>query len=1044
MANAKNQAKITFLAETEDFRKNVKDASTAIAGLSSDLRLNAAQMKTSGESVDKLTERKALLQAQLEKAREKTENLSAQMESCTRNYGENSAEAQNLAIKINNAKIAEEKIAQEINNVTEKLTAQAEESKDTRSALEKLEDTISSQESALSSLKKEYASASLEYGENSDEAKKLAKKISDLSGELNENRGKMAAVENAADDLADEVKDAGDAARDANDGFTVWKGTLADLGSSAIQGALSGVEDLASTLWNLGDETRELRTNLGKVKVAFAESGMTAETAAETYEDFYGVLADEGQATEAVSHLAKITDSQEELSDWTKICTGIYATFGDSLPIEGLTENANETVKTSKVTGVLADALNWSTMSSDEWNDALKDHPKVLNKFKKALKSGLTVEDAFNEALAECVDESEREQILRSALNGLYGDAAAAYEETNGAIIDANKAQAKYNNSLGALGEVIEPIKTVFVNNMADMLQSFADFLAGIDMEKVKSTIQGAFDYLNNTVFPAIKSGIQWFIDNKDLVIAGLTAIVAGIGAFKIVSVVQTAIGAFQAFQTATTGLTIAQKALNLVMNANPIGIVISLIAALVAAFVYLWNNCEGFRNFWIGLWDNIKYYAGIAVDGIVNFFTVTIPETWNAFKDYAANIWNTIWVTVSTLAMNIWTDVSLWFSTLLADLTATVTGIWTSVTTWFTNIKNSVVEIVVGLWTAVTTWFIELWNTITGTVTGIWSDVTSKFTQIKTSAIQIAQNLWAGVVEKFTALWTSVVTVWDGIKSSISGAWNGIKSSVSSAVGKVRDTVSSVFTSTKTSISNIWTSIKSTISNTWDGIKSSISTKISSISEKISDVFSGVKSTVTSVWNGIRSAIEDPINKAKETVTGVISKIKDAFDFDWSLPKIKLPHFTVSGGEAPWGFMGMGSLPKVGVSWYAKGAILEEPTIFGMDKNGRLMGGGEAGAEAVAPIDVLLSYVRDAVRDVIGGMSFSLDGVYTSPADNLETYVNGGNNNLDGLIDAIEDLANRAINMNVNGRKFATATAGDSDTVNGNRLNLKNRGLAL
>ena len=1044
MAKAKNEAKIRFLAETQEFRKNVSDAAGSMAELSSELKLNAAQMKTNGETAEKLAERKELLESQLEQARKKTENLAEQMEVCTRNYGENSDEARKLAIQINNAKSAEQRIQQEINGVTEKLDEQAAASQDNRNALEKLEDTISDQESALEDLKKEYAAAAVEFGTNSREAKDLAKQITELSGDLNKNRGTMAKAERAADNLADEVDDAGDAARDASDGFTVWKGTLADLASSGIKGAMSGIGNLASTFWNLGDETRELRTNMGRVETAFEAAGFTADQAASTYEDFYGILADDGTATEAVNLLSELAKSEDQLAEYTRIATGVYAKFPDSIPIEGLIEAANETAKTGAVTGVLADALNWSTMSSEEWKKAFDGHPKALKKFERAMKSGMTAEEAFNEALTKCTTESEREQVIRQALTGLYGDAADAYTETNGAIMDANKAQANYNDALSGLGEIIEPIKTTFMNGMAGMLESVTEFISGFDMESIQAMVQDAFTYINETVFPAIKTGIQWFIDNKDLVIGGLTAIVAGIAAFKIVSIVQTAIGAFKAFQAATTGLSLAQKALNLVMSMNPIGLIIAAVVGLVAGFIYLWNNCEAFREFWIGLWEGIKYYAGIAIDWLVNLFTVTIPEAWESFKTYAAELWNSIWTTVSTVAMNIWTSVTTWFGDMWTSITETVSGIWTDVTTWFTNIWNSLTETAGNIWTSITGKFAEIKSSLFDTVSGIWSDVTSKFTEIKDGVTQTAQDLWNSVTTKFSSLWTSVISIWNGIKTTISGVWDNIKTFVSDAVGNVRNKISSVFYTVKDIVSSVWDGIKSKISGAWDNIVSGVTSKINTVRNKITSVFNNVKAKVTSVWDGIKSAIEDPINTAKKTVEDVISKIKNAFDFDWSLPKIKLPHFTVSGGKAPWGFMGEGSLPSVSIDWYAKGAVLKSPTIFGMDKQGNLMGGGEAGEEAVAPIDVLLGYVRTAVSDVMEGMTFNLDGLFPSHADRLETHLNTGNGDLSRLIDAIEDLASRPINIDIDSMRVATATASASDNVSGNRLNLRNRGLAL
>lgn len=1001
MAKQKS-AKVTFLADTKDFRKNVTEANSSLAETRSELKLNEEQMKTNGTSVDALSERHKLLEKQLKQAESKTENLAAQMESCTENFGENSTEAQKLATQINNAKIAEEKIRQEINKVNKELSEQSDESDDTRNALEKLEDTISDQEDALEKLKKEYSAAAIEYGTNSKEAKSLAKEIKDLSSELNESRSKMSLVEKAADNMAGDVRDAGDAAEDANEGFTVWKATLADLASSGIQSVISGVSGLASSFWNLGDETRELRTNMGRVEVAFEEVGFTAEQASDTYEDFYGILADEGTATEAVNLLSELAKGEEELAEYTRIATGVYAKFPDSLPIEGLIEAANETAKVGKVTGNLADALNWSTMSSEDWETAFNGHPKALKKFQRAMKQGLSVEDAFNEALTKCTTESEREQVIRQALTGLYGDAADAYAENNAEIIEANKAQARYNEGLAGLGEIIEPIKTTFMNGMAGMLEAAAEFISGFDVEGIKSLIQDAFSYINETVFPAIQTGIQWFIDNKDIVIAGLAAIVAGIAAFQIVSIIQTAVGAFKAFKAATQGLTLAQKLLNLVMNMNPIGIIIALVAALVAAFIYLWNNCEWFRDFWIGLWDNIKAAAGVVVDALVNFFTVTVPDAWNTFIPFVTELWNTIWTTISDFASNIWTDV----------------------TTWFTNTKDDVVKSVSDLWTSVTEWFSNLWTNISAT----------------------AQNIWSNITQTFGSIRDTASSIWNTIKRVIQTVWDNIKSKVTDAIGKVRITVAGVFNSVKSTVSNIWDNIKTKISNVWTNIKTGVQSAVDNVRRTIANVFNGVKNTVSTIWNKIKSAIEDPITTAKETISSVVDTIKDVLNFEWSIPKPKLPHFSVSGGEAPWGFMGSGSLPKVSVDWYAKGAILEAPTLFGVGKNGNLMGGGEAGAEAVAPIDVLLGYVRTAVLDVFRMMSNAVDvDSALSHIENLENHLDtsdGGD--LARLIDAIEDLANRPINIDIDSMRVATATAGASDSVSGNRVNLRTRGLAL
>lgn len=159
--------------------------------------------------------------------------------------------------------------------------------------------------------------------------------------------------------------------------------------------------------------------------------------------------------------------------------------------------------------------------------------------------------------------------------------------------------------------------------------------------------------------------------------------------------------------------------------------------------------------------------------------------------------------------------------------------------------------------------------------------------------------------------------------------------------------------------IGNIVTSISNTISNVFNGISSTIS-----------GVMSGIFNTVSSVWNGIKDTITNTINGARDAVSNAINAIKGFFNFEWSLPRPKLPRFHISGGEAPWGFGGKGSLPSIDITWFAKGGILTKPTIFGMNSNG-LMGGGEAGKEAVLPLNestlgMIAHHIMSTVQDKI------------------------------------------------------------------------------
>lgn len=223
---------------------------------------------------------------------------------------------------------------------------------------------------------------------------------------------------------------------------------------AAVKGAAgfaAAVGGIAVGLSNLEESTREYREDLNKLKAAFAASGKDTVTAKKAYADFYKVLGEEDRAVEAVNHLAELTNNQKELSDWTLIAAGVNAKFTDSLPIEGLTEASNETAKVGRVTGVLADALNWAGES----------------------------EDTFNEKLAALNTEEERASLITQTLSELYSETGSKYLEMNAGVVANREAQQQWNDSLANLGEAIAPAKAAVVEFGATLANEVATMIAG-------------------------------------------------------------------------------------------------------------------------------------------------------------------------------------------------------------------------------------------------------------------------------------------------------------------------------------------------------------------------------------------------------------------------------------------------------------------------------------------------------------------------------------------------------------------------------------
>ena len=208
---------------------------------------------------------------------------------------------------------------------------------------------------------------------------------------------------------------------------------VGDKAKGFLKGVGGAVAGATTAFLALGPATEELRTNQAKLSAAFETAGASAEVATGVYNDLYRVLGDDGQAVEAANHLAKLTTEEKALSEWTTICQGVYATFGESIPVESLAEGAAEASRTGTITAGLTDALVWAGVAEDE----------------------------LNEKLQACTTQQEREKLIRETLNGLYTDAAANYEETAADILAQNEAQAKMNESMAQLGEVAAPIMTM-------------------------------------------------------------------------------------------------------------------------------------------------------------------------------------------------------------------------------------------------------------------------------------------------------------------------------------------------------------------------------------------------------------------------------------------------------------------------------------------------------------------------------------------------------------------------------------------------------
>ena len=535
-----------------------------------------------------------------------------------------------------------------------------------------------------------------------------------------------------------------------------------------------------------------------------------------------------------------------------------------------------------------------------------------------------------------------------------------------------------------SIGDALMPM----IKNIVAKIQSFVDWLNNLDEGTRQVIVKiglfvaalGPFLVILGTVISKVGVAMQAF-SKLGLKLTSLMSNAGGVSG--IMGKVGAAIGGISA----------------------PVVAVVAVIAVLAAAFVHLWRTNEDFRNSIIAIWERIKsVFSGFA-QGITDRLNALGFDFQN-FKEVVSALWNGLCNFLAPIFEGVFTQIANILETVLGVITGILdvfigifTGnwsqawegvkgifgsVWDFIKNTFTNYMNviqNVANVVLGwfgtswneVWTGIKDFFINLWTGITTFFTNLWEGIKNT---VQTAIMFIAALFEAAfdiITLPFRFIWENckgvVIAVWDAIKSKVTTVinavstvistvmnaiktvfttvWNAIKTVVTTVVNAIKTVVTTVFNAIKNTAATVWNAIKTAVTTPINAIKTTVSTVFNSVKSTITSIFNGIKSTATSVWNGIKSAITTPIEAAKNKVKSVVDAIKGFFSgMKLSLPKIKLPHFKVTGKLS----IAPPSVPHLSIDWYKEGGIMTKPTAFGMNGSSLMMG-GEAGAEAILPL---------------------------------------------------------------------------------------------
>ena len=794
---------------------------------------------------------------------------------------------------------------------------------------ETLRSTISKQEDTLQQLKQRYVDVATEQGETSDEARELARQIQDLSSELHENKTKLSDAEYAADKLDNSLEEVESSAKKADDGFTMFKATLANLAADAIMRAVDGIKNLAGNVIELGQNFTSTMSEVSaisgatgedfeKLEACAREYGATtvfsASNAAEALKNMSLAGWDADQSTSALGGVLNLAAaSGMELGAASDMVTDYLSAFameaGDAAYFADLLSYAQSHSNTTAealgeaykncaanlnaagqdvetVTSLLEGMANQGYKGSEAGTAMAAIMRDITNGMKDgAIKIGET-SVAVMDAQGNFRDLTDILTEVEAATNGM-GDAERAValsstftaDSTKGLNLILNEGMDKiagYEEELRGASGSAEEMANIMNDNLsgdvAAMNSAFEELGLKI-YDALESKLRAGVQFITNGVIPAI----EWLgghIPEVTIAVSGLGAVIAAMNWGTISSKIAMVKGALVKLAAALGGVSLPAIA------------IIAVITAVALAFTNLWKNNEEFRNKITAIWDGIKAKFDEFGQGIVDKLnalgfefediTEVMKAVWDGFCEVLAPIFEGVFQQISNILSE-----ALDILTGLFDIFAGIfTGDWDMVWQGVQEVFGAVWDFVVATFENWISTFTSLADTVLGWFGTDWETV---WTNVKT----FFSDTWNAISSFFSGILTGIKTffteTWDSIVSFFSGILSGISSSVTGTMTEIHDT-----------FTNIWNSITGFLSGAWETIKNIVTVGIMAVKEIISAAFQIItlpfrfiwencKDTVLSIWETIKSVIGEKIDAVKEKITTVTTAISNVASAAWN-----------------------------------------------------------------------------------------------------------------------------------------------------------------